>query len=471
MSWVCRVPRTGGEVNVVSLAAAIRAAIVAAGVVGVGCSPSPSELVTQLGDPQRDAELVKQELLLARGRAVEPVLGALDSPHPAPQEVADVLVRLTTRMDDARLDSAISRHLRSHPDGKVRARLAHGLGSRPRLALAEALAEALSDTVVAVRLEALVALSGHFSRLEPRTLATLRDAAPRLRADGDARIREEAAILVDRFVDPWITGARQAVLAADVGGAESLLAQALAYDPANYRAQYQLGMLWLQHGRREDGVRQLAAHGMLADAPRVAQAPTVDGRLDEAAWSQAATLGPFYILSHLQTAALPAAQRTEVRVLHTGSALYLGARCFDSDPGQLIVLDYAREADKPSWNEDFVELFFDVDFDRTDYFHASINGAGVYWDQLRRPAAGAVAAAAEDPSWNAPARAAARVGDDSWSVEVELRLAGGGIPPVAPGDLWGFNMGRMYRATDYTEWIRTPTGTHNADQFGVLRFQ
>ena len=340
------------------------------------CTPSPDALIDQLGVPGRDVEFTKQEILLAGQRAVTPVLRALEAPHPAPADVADVLVRLSLRLDDPRLDAAIGRHLLGHPDPGVRERLAHGLASRHRLTLAEALVGALSDTVAPVRLAALIAISNHEVDLEPRWRDAAMAVTPALSKDSDPRIREEATILVDRLIQPWLRETRQASLAADVERADSLLAVALAFAPENYRAAFQQGMLWLSHGRSAAAISHLRDHGMLVDAPHLDTSPTVDGRLDDAVWEQAARLGPFYVLSLDHTAALRAENETQVRVLYTDDAVFLGVDCMDAEPGDFITLSYQADGSKLDWSEDFVEIFIDADFDRSDYFHASINSAG-----------------------------------------------------------------------------------------------
>ncbi len=73
------------------------------------------------------------------------------------------------------------------------------------------------------------------------------------------------------------------------------------------------------------GVTQGAAGALTHPAP-IAQVTrvepgtiTIDGRIDEAAWGTAG----------------PATQRTDVRILIDGDAIYFGARMFESDPAKL----------------------------------------------------------------------------------------------------------------------------------------
>src|ERR1043166_6366996 len=72
----------------------------------------------------------------------------------------------------------------------------------------------------------------------------------------------------------------------------------------------------------------------LAWATRLASsAPAlrIDGRLDDAIWSQARPMTEFS-----QTAPRegePATERMDVRIVYDDQAIYVGARMFDSDPG------------------------------------------------------------------------------------------------------------------------------------------
>src|SRR5690349_14910142 len=73
----------------------------------------------------------------------------------------------------------------------------------------------------------------------------------------------------------------------------------------------------------------------------------VDGRLDDAAWTQARPITQFSQTQPLQGEA--ATERTEVRILYDDNAVYVGAKLFDSDRSgiraQLARRDAFTEAD------------------------------------------------------------------------------------------------------------------------------
>lgn len=72
-----------------------------------------------------------------------------------------------------------------------------------------------------------------------------------------------------------------------------------------------------------------AAERFHVEAVRTDTAPTIDGRLDEPSWQQAPPVGGFFQVEPAQGS--PATHATEVRVLFTGEALYIGARLEQPD--------------------------------------------------------------------------------------------------------------------------------------------
>ncbi|HEX9892729.1 MAG TPA: hypothetical protein VGA78_02350, partial [Gemmatimonadales bacterium] len=68
-------------------------------------------------------------------------------------------------------------------------------------------------------------------------------------------------------------------------------------------------------------------------ARAVSVAPKLDGRLDDAVWSEAVVLGDF--VQREPDEGRPASEPTEVRVVYTGAALFIAVRAFDSLPDQI----------------------------------------------------------------------------------------------------------------------------------------
>ncbi len=78
-----------------------------------------------------------------------------------------------------------------------------------------------------------------------------------------------------------------------------------------------------------------------ATATEVAEAPTIDGRLDEAAWQQAPVMTGFTQREPMDGE--PASERTEVRVVFDADALYVGVWAFDSQPEDITPGERIRD--------------------------------------------------------------------------------------------------------------------------------
>lgn len=105
--------------------------------------------------------------------------------------------------------------------------------------------------------------------------------------------------------------------------------------------------------------------------------PRIDGRLDEAAWQGAPRATGF--IQEEPAAGSPASERTEVTVLYDATAIYVGFRCYVSDPSTLVG-PLARRDNLPISDRVFVEIGSPAD-GRTA-FSFGVNLAGVQQDVL-----------------------------------------------------------------------------------------
>ncbi|MDX1421465.1 MAG: DUF5916 domain-containing protein, partial [Rubricoccaceae bacterium] len=120
------------------------------------------------------------------------------------------------------------------------------------------------------------------------------------------------------------------------------------------------------------------------------QRPRVDGHLDEAIWAQAPLATEF--VQRAPNPGQPATERTEVAVLYDDAALYVGFRCYVSDPSTLV----ARLARRDEFvGSDRVAVAFDsYDDDRTA-FYFGVSAGNVEQDLLMYDDT------SEDDSWDA----------------------------------------------------------------------
>ena len=89
---------------------------------------------------------------------------------------------------------------------------------------------------------------------------------------------------------------------------------------------------------------------------RLDQSPVIDGDLGDEVWQSAAVVTGFSQVEPVSGAA--PSERTEMRVFSTSRALYVGVRCFDSDPGGILARE--RRRDSPGRGDDRVRMVFDT---------------------------------------------------------------------------------------------------------------
>ena len=429
----------------------------------LSCGPSIEDNIDKLGRGGEDREEAQQELLLAKERAIEPLLEALkDLNYTARPELVEVLASLMMRMDDPRIEQALCQHLRTDPDPGVRARIARWMGFQKRNSAIESLVEALSDEDGEVRYQALMALDLFGYNLSDEQEEQVQEKARKLTGDDHEGTRMEASIRVENFVKNWIDEALQLSLKAQLARAESLYAKALTYSPASKQANYRLARFYLDNGQKDKGLRLLRQHGMLLDVPLLPQSPEIDGFLDDAVWQKAARVDSFYQFSNSHYAALPSEVRTKVYIGYRKGFLYMGFHCHDEHPDSLVV----NKSPGKVWFDDDVEFYCDPNFDHKTYGQIGFNSAGLVNDEWFL---GGLSNRVE--SWDAEGKSAVYVGDDFWSVEYRLSVGQNEFPQPEPGMLWGFNFIRVYRGSEYSQWVRTYGGNaHQPDDFGLLLF-
>jgi hypothetical protein len=228
----------------------------------------------------------------------------------------------------------------------------------------------------------------------------------------------------------------------------------------------------------------LLAPGVLAAQPvvpryevRRATTPiTVDGKLDDAAWSQAAPAVTLQFLWEEQTGAK---QRTLVRLAWDERALYVAYDAEDAD----ITAQYTKR-DDPTFRDDALEIFVNPDpRQETVYYGFEVNARGVLYDYLnynsrtlfkRFDATGVEIATALRGTLNAREDR-----DEGWTLELAIPWANfeelSRRPPVA-GAIWKANLNRWdgvepeRRMSIWSDPLEAMPWPHVPARFGELVF-
>lgn len=178
---------------------------------------------------------------------------------------------------------------------------------------------------------------------------------------------------------------------------------------------------------------QPAGGSYIADVQRLVERPVIDGRLDERAWQGVPVLGGFTQLVPDEGA--PASERTEVRLGFDDESLYLGFRCFDREPSQVVANILKRDEDLSY--DDSVNVVLDTYADGQNGFLFAANALGARFDAVVRKEGEEINVAWDGLWWAAGAR-------DDAGFTVEMRIPFKTLRfPKSPEQNWGLNLGRF----------------------------
>ena len=198
-----------------------------------------------------------------------------------------------------------------------------------------------------------------------------------------------------------------------------------------------------------------------ATCPVVQTAPTVDGRLDDAAWKQAAPQR----VTRLCDGTAEAEHPVEFRAVVRDRRLYLALAMQHPSPAVLKPMPVVRE-ETTVFSQDVVEIFLAPDADDPAYYHFAFGPTGSAWDTFGM-------APPRDHDFGL--RHATRIGDDGWTLEVEVPLDRLGMrQTVRPGHRMALNICRQFAGAAIKTnrlYAWSPTGRnffHVRGAFGEL---
>ncbi|HXG71877.1 MAG TPA: DUF5916 domain-containing protein, partial [Gemmatimonadaceae bacterium] len=200
--------------------------------------------------------------------------------------------------------------------------------------------------------------------------------------------------------------------------------------------------------------REAPAPAPVLRAQRVTGTISLDGKLDEQAWTSAPVSSAF--TQSWPSAGAAPRQRTEARVLYDDAALYVGVRLHDTAPDS-IAAQLARR-DAIGIYSDWLHVVIDSRHDRRTGFRFSVNPLGVKKDVYHADDGN------EDLGWDAVWEVATRKDAEGWVAEYripfsQLRFAGA----EDGGDrTWGLQIQRdiaRYEERDtWAPWTRQSSG-------------
>lgn len=191
-------------------------------------------------------------------------------------------------------------------------------------------------------------------------------------------------------------------------------------------------------------------------AVRAESPPVIDGDLSEASWSKAKPIDALFQTD--PKPGEPATEKTEVRVLYDGEAIYFGIRCFDSDPGAVVATQMARNAS--TFLDDRVSILIDTFFDKRNGYLFQISAGGAREDSLVADNGSRV-----DSDWDGIWRGRTLLVEDGWTAEIAIPTRTVGFRPG--GSTWGFNVDRLIRRrVEFARWA-SPDPNYDFTQVAV----
>ncbi len=199
-------------------------------------------------------------------------------------------------------------------------------------------------------------------------------------------------------------------------------------------------------------------------AIKVAEAPIIDGWLDEAVWEQAPAARGF--ITHTPSFGLPAGDSTVVRVLYDNNAIYIGAYLF-GDPTQIRKQFSPRDQERQA-DADHFAVFIDSYHDRQNAFQFLVTSRNVQSDARVSSNIPPQDGVYGDLNWDAVWESKTSMQIDGWSVEIRIPLFS--LRFSNKNQQWGIQFLRYSRRLNESSFWnpQDPNISGFANQFGDL---
>jgi hypothetical protein len=224
----------------------------------------------------------------------------------------------------------------------------------------------------------------------------------------------------------------------------------------------------------EGSARLAAACALLAGLPAVAQErasdadlksvravrvdtpPIIDGKLDDAVWSQANVVTDFHQIRPGD--GVEPSEPTELYLLYDDDAFYIGARMFDSNP-ELIAAPTIRHGQGLGADDRLVVIIDPFNTRRAGY-RFETNANGIRHDALYQ------SVNSFQSDWTVIWDTAATIDENGWVAELEIPFK---TLPFDPSiETWGFNFGRgIRRRGEEMAWV-SRNRTYNPSIVGLV---
>ena len=208
-------------------------------------------------------------------------------------------------------------------------------------------------------------------------------------------------------------------------------------------------------------IRPGTAENPVMSAVRLPEGASIslDGFLDEEVWQMAPVATEF--TQRNPNDGQSASERTEVRILYTDTAIYVGFMAYDSAPDSIMAPLFRRDGNQPS---DWVYVGFDSYNDSRTAFVFGVNPRGVQRDFLY------FNDSSMDLQWDAVWDARTQILENGWSAEIRIPISQLRFSGASDIQSWGVNFSRaVSRKGETSFWAPTPQrDTRMVSRYGRL---
>ncbi len=204
-----------------------------------------------------------------------------------------------------------------------------------------------------------------------------------------------------------------------------------------------------------DGVRYYKKRSYTAT--RTEAVPKIDGSLDDDCWSQGNWSGGYTQWSPDEGA--PPSQSTELKILYDYNNVYVGFKCYDTEPERMHVRFNSRDV----YSGDMIGIAFDSYYDKKTAYEFSLTSAGQKMDVKH------TGDNLWDLNWNAVWDGATALEDSGWTAEMTIPLSQ--VRYInKPDQVWGLHSWRrISRINEISKWqLHARNAPSMIDQIGSL---
>ncbi len=186
--------------------------------------------------------------------------------------------------------------------------------------------------------------------------------------------------------------------------------------------------------------------------------PSIDGKLDDAVWEQVEWNGDY--IQREPADNTPPTHQTRFKILYDDKYLYIGARCYDSEPEKIV----RRMSRRDGFEGDWVEFNIDSYHDLRTAFSFTLTAAGVIGDEFITNNGNNW-----DSNWNPIWYTGTHIDEEGWTAEIkipfsQLRYAN------KESLVWGIQSTRLdFRNGERSVWQHIPQNSNTwVSDFGEL---